>query len=48
MRPIVHTCIKRWRAANPEKYREQLKKSNDKINGWKKISREFRNILKSV
>ena len=45
MKPNVYTCIKRWREKNPDKYGNQLAKSNFKSNAWKTIAREFRRIL---
>jgi len=44
MKDYTRVCIQRWRQKNPEKYKEQTKKSNEKSNAWQKIAREFRNI----
>jgi hypothetical protein len=47
MKEYTRICIQRWRKNNPEKHKEQMKKSNEKSNAWLKIAREFRNILKN-
>jgi hypothetical protein len=41
----VVACVKKWREANPEKYRAQRKKDYANEKRWIQISREFRRIL---
>jgi len=45
MKPIVYTCIKRWRENNPIRYKEQCRRVMQKRILWASIANEFRKIL---
>jgi hypothetical protein len=45
MKPIVYTCIKRWRENNPQRFKEQCRQYAQKNSIWKSIANEFRKIL---